>query len=71
MALIKNNAEVAAKIAVELNGSAPGAGNKKTVTTKPLNETNVDSAKPSDPVVIGGSIVDLSYSVQEENLQVS
>lgn len=70
MALIKNNAEVAAKIAVELNGSAPGAGNKETVVTKPLNETNVDS-KPNDPVVIGGSIVDLSYSVQEENLQVS
>lgn len=59
---------MAAKIATEMNGSASGNGGLDIKTT---NETKATLTKPNDPVVIGGSIVDLSYSVQEDNLQVS
>lgn len=69
--MIKNNAEVAAKIAAEMNdGTVGGNGNEKT-GDKPLNETHATSTKANDPIVIGGSIVDLSYSATEDNLQVS
>lgn len=59
---------MAAKIATEMNGSASGNG---VLDIKTTNETKATATKPNDPVVIGGSIVDLSYSVQEDNLQVS
>lgn len=61
MALIKNNAKVAAQIAVELaklqenNDAAP----------LPLNSSAIA------PLVVGGSILDIHYRVQEESLEVS
>lgn len=54
MALIKNNAEVAAKIAVELYSVDEGK----------------ESDNTSYPVVIGGSILDTCITVTDDNLKV-
>lgn len=69
--MIKNNAEVAAKIVAEMNEPASGNDSDNIKTPNAVNESKTVSANANDPVVIGGSIVDLSYSVQEDNLQVS
>lgn len=55
MALIKNNAKVAAKIAVELNSLDEGT----------------ESSNDSYPVIIGGSILDTCITVTDDNLKVS
>lgn len=69
--MIKNNAEVAAKIAAEMNATTRDDDNNESSDAKPLNPNKTNPTKDNDPVVIGGSIVDHSYSVQEDNLQVS
>lgn len=62
---------MAAKIATEMNGIASGDDTNGTLNIETTNEKKATPTKPNDPVVIGGSIIDLSYSVQDENLQVS
>lgn len=68
MALIKNNARVAAQIAVELQ------------TLRTIERSNGDDGATSNnlnddewraPVVVGGAVVDVCYSLTEKDLQVS
>jgi hypothetical protein len=73
MALIKENARVAARIAVELeklqsSDNGGGDGGKRKVARKSLKSAESSSA----PLVIGGSIMDVHYRVnEEETLEVS
>lgn len=62
MALIKNNAKVAAQIAVEL---AKLQENNDAAPSSHLNSSAIT------PLVIGGSILDIHYRVQEDSLEVS
>ena len=61
MALIKNNAKVAAQIAVEL---------AKLQENNDAASFSLNSSAIA-PLVIGGSILDIHYCVQEELLEVS
>lgn len=61
MSLIKNNAKVAAEIAVAL-------GKEEEVDGHDRLSNNV---KQNIPVVIGGSIVDIHYRVLDDKLEVS
>jgi hypothetical protein len=63
--LIKNNARVAAQIAVELEKQSNGVA-----TVASGDESSSDAAQPT-PVVIGGSILDVHYRVLDEHLEVS
>lgn len=66
--LIKNNAKIAAQIAVELEAlNNDCEGGRKLHASEPFNE-----ATPV-PVVIGGSILDVHYRVLDDidNLEVS
>lgn len=68
MCLIKNNARVAAQIAValaKLQSDGEGVGRLHAV------KSNDDGLKDAVPVVIGGSILDVHYRVLEDNLKVS
>jgi hypothetical protein len=71
MCLIKNNAKVAAQIAVELEKlrSDYGGGEKLHVVNGD-ESLRVEKTKPA-PVVVGGSILDVHYHVLEEKLEVS
>uniref|UniRef100_A0A182NFX0 Pseudouridine-5'-phosphate glycosidase n=1 Tax=Anopheles dirus TaxID=7168 RepID=A0A182NFX0_9DIPT len=63
MALIKNNARVAAEIAVELGrieNGGPGGDASKTLTPD-----GVDRA----PLIIGGSVIDICITVLEDDLK--
>lgn len=65
MALIQNNAKVAAQISMELSKierkvKKDGSSEKVTTTTS-----------AAAPVVIGGSIMDVHYSVLDDDLKVS
>lgn len=65
MALIQNNAKVAAQISMELSKIErkvikDGSSEKVTTTTS-----------VAAPVVIGGSIMDVHYSVLDDDLKVS
>jgi hypothetical protein len=66
MALIKNNAKVAAQIAVELSKL------QRDIPKSPTNENEgkVEKVK-NKPTVIGGSILDIHYRVEEDSLEVS
>lgn len=68
MSLIKNNAKVAAQIAVALanlqSEMKGGEGLHKV-------ESNDNDIKLAAPVVIGGSILDVHYRVLDDNLKVS
>jgi hypothetical protein len=71
MALIKNNAKVAAQIAVELAKIQKNDGDDKTIFTSfPASQSN-SSLSPATPLVIGGSILDIHYHVEENGLEVS
>jgi hypothetical protein len=61
MSLIKNNAMVAAQIAVALERI-------ETECEAGVEKLNVDECAP---VVIGGSILDVHYRVLDDNLEVS
>lgn len=66
MSLIKNNAKVAAQIAVALEAlKSDCVGGDKLHVVEGLNE-----AAPI-PVVIGGSILDVHYRVLDGDLEVS
>lgn len=73
MCLIKNNARVAAQIAVELEKQRSNCGGGEKLHVAKGNEASrVDKAKPAAPVVVGGSILDVHYRVlEEEKLEVS
>jgi menaquinone-dependent protoporphyrinogen IX oxidase len=62
MSLIKNNAKIAAKIAVAL------ALHSYDVDGEKLHVVKRDEAAP---IVIGGSILDVHYRVLDDNLEVS
>lgn len=66
MALIKNNAKIAAQIAVEL---AKLQSDDNIFTTPCLKTTT--NTKSNPVVVIGGSILDIHYSIHEDSLEVS
>lgn len=68
MALIKENARVAARIAVELEKLQSGS---ETAEGKSLKST--ESSSSGTPIaIIGGSILDVHYRVNEETtLEVS
>lgn len=69
MCLIKNNARVAAQIAVELEKLRSDVGGGEKLHVVKGNEgSRVD--KPT-PVVVGGSILDVHYRVKDEELEVS
>lgn len=70
MALIKDNARVAAQIAVELEKlQNNGRGGEMKFSRKTLyNDAKRTATKP---LIIGGSILDVHYRVQEETLEVS
>ena len=70
MCLIKNNARVAAQIAVELEKQRNGGDGKELHVASGHNAIGGNETKPT-PVVVGGSIVDVHYRVLEENLEVS
>lgn len=69
MSLIKNNAKVAAQIAVALGQlqTDGGGGEKMHVVKGDESERSREAA----PVVIGGSILDVYYRVLEGDLEVS
>lgn len=64
MTLIKNNAKVAAQIAVELAKLQENNNDGDTAPTP-------SKASTITPLVIGGSILDIHYRVQEDSLEVS
>lgn len=69
MSLIKNNAKVAAQIAVELaklQSPSVGGGNSVHVSAG-----GGESTTNGRPLVIGGSILDVHYHVRDDNLEVS
>ncbi|GAB0092343.1 pseudouridine-metabolizing bifunctional protein C1861.05 [Sergentomyia squamirostris] len=60
MALIKNNAKIAAQIAIELSA----IGQKTTCVTAPTQDQS------SCPIVIGGSMLDITYTIlDDEDIQ--
>lgn len=66
MSLIKNNARVAAQIAVELAKlQAPSVGGGESMHVSGGGSTT------GRPLVIGGSILDVHYHVRDDNLEVS
>lgn len=66
MALIKNNAKVAAQFAVELAKIQKNNGDDKSILTSfPASQSR------ATPLVIGGSILDVHYRVEENALEVS
>lgn len=73
MCLIKNNARVAAQIAVALGQvqSDCGGGGKLHVVKGDEASSSDDGIRKEAPVVIGGSILDVHYRVLEDNLEVS
>lgn len=73
MCLIKNNAMVAAQIAVELEKQRSDCGGGEELhVVKGTEGSRVDTAKPTPVVVVGGSILDVHYRVlAEEKLEVS
>ncbi len=69
MALIKNNAKIAAQIAVELAKiQKRNDGSKDDGIFATSSEFQLSSKAP---LVIGGSIVDVHYRVDEDCLKVS
>lgn len=71
IALIKENARVAAQIAVELEKLQSNCEDRRgemKITSR--NTNNIIPKRPS-PLVVGGSILDIHYHVNEENLKVS
>lgn len=66
MCLIRNNAKVAAQIAVALESLNTDCGNGEKLHAVEGLKLN----KPA-PVVIGGSILDVHYQVLDDNLEVS
>lgn len=72
MALIKNNAKVAAQIAVELAKIQKNDyGDDKSIFTSFPASQSKSLASSKTPLVIGGSILDIHYHVEEKNLEVS
>lgn len=70
MCLIKNNAKVAAQIAVSLANLQSDVRDGKALHA--IKEQNDDCRKKhAAPVVIGGSILDVHYRVLDEDLKVS
>lgn len=68
MSLIKNNAKVAAQIAVELARlQSPSVGGGESVHVY----ADGGGSKNGRPLVIGGSILDVHYHVLDDNLEVS
>ncbi|XP_053679951.1 pseudouridine-5'-phosphate glycosidase [Anopheles nili] len=65
MALVKNNARVAAEIAMELDRIENGASPLQTATKAGSRENGIGA-----PLVIGGSAIDICVSVLEEDLKV-
>lgn len=65
MSLIKNNAKVAAQIAVELAKLQSPSGEPMHVSGGGGESTT------GRPLVIGGSILDVHYHVRDDNLEVS
>lgn len=70
MALIKNNAKVAAQIAVELAKIQKNEGDDKSIFTSFSTAQSKSLPSPA-PLVIGGSILDIHYHVEENALEVS
>lgn len=72
ISLIKNNAKVAAQIAVELEKQRLdcGDGEKLHAVVSGNKASRVEATKPV-PVVVGGSILDVHYRVLEKHLEVS
>lgn len=69
MSLIKNNARVAAQIAVELaklQSPSVVGGESMHVSTGAAGESTTGR-----PLVIGGSVLDVHYHVRDDNLEVS
>jgi hypothetical protein len=64
--LIKNNAKIAAQVAVELSKLQRDI--PKSTTNE--NEDKAERVK-NKPIVIGGSILDIHFCVQEDSLEVS
>lgn len=75
IALIKENARVAAQISVELEklqNNSEATKDEITFVKSNLNGTTSSaSSSSSSPLVIGGSILDVHYHVNEETLEVS
>lgn len=76
MSLIKNNAKVAAQIAVALDTISSDDESHRDFTlkteSKPEQELFGKSNKvAATPLVIGGSILDVHYRVKNEDLMVS
>lgn len=69
IALIKENARVAAQIAVELE-KLQYNGEDRQEEMK-ITRNKAKPASSSTPLVVGGSILDIHYHVNEENLKVS
>ena len=61
MALIQNNAKVAAQISMALSD----------IERRIIKEKIKTTTSAAAPVVIGGSIMDVHYSVLDDNLKVS
>lgn len=71
MALIKNNAKVATEIAVELAKIQKNDGDDKSIFTSFPASQSKSLPSLATPLVIGGSILDIHYHVEENNLEVS
>jgi hypothetical protein len=69
IALIKENARVAAQIAVELE-KLQNNGDDSQEEMK-ITRNKGKPATKNTPLVVGGSILDIHYHVNEENLKVS
>lgn len=71
--MIKNNAKVAAQIAValEASGNLQSDSTGGTELNVVKDHKSCDGAGQGVPVVIGGSIMDIHYRVLEGNLEVS
>lgn len=70
MALIKNNARVAAQIAKEL-AKIQTSGDDKSILTSFAASQSKSLPSTATPLVIGGSILDVHYRVEENALEVS
>lgn len=64
MSLIKNNAKIAAQIAVALEALNSDCEEREKSHV-------VEGSSEAAPVVIGGSILDVHYRVLDDNLEVS
>uniref|UniRef100_A0AAG5CR11 Carbohydrate kinase PfkB domain-containing protein n=1 Tax=Anopheles atroparvus TaxID=41427 RepID=A0AAG5CR11_ANOAO len=65
MALIKNNARVAAEIAVELNRIENGS----SVRNRDVDATKLAKTAAGAPLIIGGSVIDVCITVLEDDLK--